>query len=150
MKYARTGRPVQPRDSVNAVMSWPVASVKATDVLAEVAHALADNRIGTVIVLHDSDLVGVVSERDLTAHAAAENGDHVRLTAADVMTPNLVTVPPEAPLIEAARMMHEAHVRHLPVVSDGVVTGMLSMRDVFEVFLQDVESTTGCRARELR
>jgi CBS domain-containing protein len=150
MTYGRMVRPVQPGDSVNAVMSWPVASVKATDPLSEVAHALADNRIGTVIVLHDGALVGVVSERDLAAHAGAENDDHVHLTAADVMTPDLVTVPPQAPLIEAARMMHEAHVRHLPVVSDGVVAGMLSMRDVFEVLLQDLESTTGRRARELR
>ena len=55
------------------------------------------------------------------------------------MTRDLVTVPPEAPLVEAARIMREAHVRHLPVVSDGFITGVLSMRDLFEVMLREAE-----------
>jgi CBS domain-containing protein len=139
MTYARTVRRVQPRDTVNALMSWPVAAVEATDSLPDTAQALAGNEVGAVLVLHDGDLVGVVSERDLTADAATRSDDHGYLTAADVMTPHLVTVPPQAPLLEAARIMHEAHVRHLPVVADGFVAGILSMRDLFEVLLQDAE-----------
>jgi CBS domain-containing protein len=138
MTYPRTGRRTHPQDAVNALMSWPVAAVEATDSLPDVARALAGNEVGAVLVLLDGDLVGVVSERDLTADAAA--GIDVDLTAADVMTRNLVTVSPEAPLVEAARMMREAHVRHLPVVSDGLIAGMLSMRDLFEVLLQESES----------
>jgi CBS domain-containing protein len=139
MTYARTVRPVRPGDKVNALMSWPVAVVEATDSLPQVAQALCGNVIGAVLVLRDGDLVGVVSERDLAADAAAPHDDHRRLTAADVMSRHLVTVPPDAPLVEAARIMREAHVRHLPVVSDGLIAGMLSMRDLFEVLLQETE-----------
>jgi CBS domain-containing protein len=136
MPYAHTVRHVQPRDPVHTLMSWPVAAVEVTDSLPEVAQSLAGNEIGAVLVLLDGDLVGVISERDLTADVAAGHDDDVYLTAADVMSQNLVTVPPEAPLVEAARIMREAHVRHLPVVSDG----MLSMRALFEVLLQENEN----------
>jgi CBS domain-containing protein len=142
MTYAHTVRHAQLQDRVNTLMSWPVAAVDATDPLAVVAQALAGNEIGAVLVLLDGDLVGVVSERDLTADAAAGHDGHVHLTAADVMSQNLVTVPPEAPLVEAARIMNEAHVRHLPVVTDGSIAGMLSMRDLFEVLLRKAEDQT--------
>jgi CBS domain-containing protein len=140
MTYGRIVRQVHPRESVHAVMSWPVAAVEATDPLADVAQTLADNEIGAVLVLLDGCLVGVVSERDLTT--AAGHGDDDRLTAADVMTQSLVSVPPEAPLVEAARIMREAHVRHLPVISDGSIAGMLSMRDLFDVLLRQAEDRT--------
>jgi CBS domain-containing protein len=142
MTYGRIVRHVHPREPVNALMSWPVAAVEATDPLDQVARALAENEIGAVLVLLDGELVGVVSERDLTADAAAGHDGNVHLSAADVMSPDLVTVPPEAPLVEAARIMREAHVRHLPVVSDGLVAGMLSMRDLFDVLLHHAEDRT--------
>jgi CBS domain-containing protein len=138
MTPAHIVRRVQPHESVNALMSWPVAAVEATDSHAQVAQTLADNEIGAVPVLLDGHLVGIVSERDLTT-AAGEEGD--LLTAADLMSPHLVSVPPEAPVVEAARIMCEAHVRHLPVVSDGFLTGMLSMRDLFEVLLREAENS---------
>jgi CBS domain-containing protein len=139
MTYAHTVRYVHLGEPINALMSWPVAVVETTDSLAEVARALAENEVGAVLVLLDGELVGVVSERDLTAATAAGAQGGLQVTAADVMTRDLVTVPPEAPLVEAARIMREAHVRHLPVVSDGFITGVLSMRDLFEVMLREAD-----------
>jgi CBS domain-containing protein len=121
-------------DPVNALMRWPVAGVEDTDSLVVVSQVLAGNEIGAVPVLHYGALVGMVSERDIAAHMADE-ADPNHLTAGDVMSHDLVTVTPEAPIIEAARIMREAQVRHLPVVSDAVVTGILSMRDIFDVLL---------------
>lgn len=95
---------------------------------------LVANEIGVVLVLHNRVLVGVVSERDLAARLTTM-GKSSDVPAGDVMSTELVSVPPETPILEAARIMREAHVRHLPVVSDGVVAGIVSMRDLFEVFL---------------
>jgi CBS domain-containing protein len=135
MTYPHTCWPVLADDPVNSLMRWPVAGVDDTDSLAEVSRALAENEVGAVIVLHHGVLVGLVSERDLAAHLGTGGGtSHV--TAGDLMSPDLVTVPPEAPLLEAGRLMREAHVRHLPVVSEGTVAGILSMRDLFEVLLR--------------
>jgi CBS domain-containing protein len=131
-------RRVLRHEPVNTLMTWPVAAVEATDSQAQVAQTLSDNEIGAVPVLLDGYLVGIVSERDLTT-AAGEESD--LLTAADLMSQHLVSVPPEAPVLEAARIMCEAHVRHLPVVSDGFLAGMLSMRDLFEVLLGEAENS---------
>ena len=139
MTYERTMRQVPPDHAVNALMSWPVATVETTDTLVEVSRALAADEIGAALVLHQGVLVGVVSERDLAAQLGAEF-DPGQLTASDVMSTRLVTVPPEASVIEAARIMREAQVRHRPVVSDDEIAGILSMRDVFRVLLGQVEN----------
>ena len=138
MTYGHVVRPVRPHDPVNMLMSWPVAVVEATETLPAVAHALAGNEVGAVLVLRDGALVGVVSERDLVVAAGLGDEDAHR-TAADVMSQALITVPPEAPLMEAAQIMREARVRHLPVVSDDCIAGILSMRDLFEVLLRQSE-----------
>jgi CBS domain-containing protein len=120
-------------------MRWPVASVEDTDSLTEVSRVLAVNEVGAVLVLHHRALVGVVSERDVAAYMSTGDGagvDSGEVTAGEVMSFDLVTVPPEAPILEAARIMREARVRHLPVVSEGVVAGIVSMRDVFDVLLR--------------
>ena len=139
MSHSRTINQLSVSDPVNSLMSWPVATVVTTDSLQDVARELTADEIGAAIVVHDGVLVGVVSERDLTGQLASVS-DLSGLTAADVMTQHLVTVPPEAPIYEAARILQEARVRHLPVVSEGVVTGILSMRDVFYVLQAAAEN----------
>lgn len=129
-------RPTSPTDPVYELMTWPVTTVAATDTLDVVVRALAADRIGAVLVLRHGTLVGVVSERDLGASGVAGRA------AAEVMSAHLVTVPPQAPILEAARIMHDAHVRHLPVLADGLIVGIISMRDVFDVFLSHAERTS--------
>lgn len=139
MTYQHAVRHVPVTDPVNAMMSWPVATVAITDSVAEVSRELAADEIGAVLVLHDGVLVGVVSERDVAAQVGTGT-DTTQLTAADIMSTDVVTVPPDAPLLEAARIMYGAQVRHLPVVSDaGLIAGILSIRDLFNVFLGLVE-----------
>jgi len=137
--YERVLWRVQADDPVNSLMHWPVACVQDADSIVDVSRALVSNEIGVVLVLHNRVLVGVVSERDLAARLTTMGmpGD---VPALDVMSTELVTVPPETPILEAARIMREAHVRHLPVVSDGVVAGIISMRDLFEVFLRRADT----------
>ena len=132
--YERAFWRVLAEDPVNSLMHWPVACVEDADSIVDVSRALVGNEIGVVLVLHNRVLVGVVSERDLAAQLTTV-GKSSDVPAGDVMSTELVTVPPETPLLEAARIMREAHVRHLPVVSDGVVAGIVSMRDLFDVFL---------------
>ena len=141
MTYTRTVRRATAGDPVHTLMSWPVAVVQDSDTLLEAARELAADEIGAVLVLHDGALVGVLSERDIATQFALE-ADGSQVTAGDVMTPDVVTVPPEAPILEAARIMREAQVRHLPVVSEGEIAGMLSIRDVFHVLLVDDEDRT--------
>jgi CBS domain-containing protein len=139
MTYTRLHPPVRTSDPVGVLMNWPVVSVDADESLIEVSRALAADELGAVLVLHHGVLVGVVSERDIAGHVGA-GSDPSRLTAGEVMSQDLVTAPPEAPILEAARIMREAQVRHLPILSEGnLIAGIVSMRDLFEVLLRDAE-----------
>jgi CBS domain-containing protein len=128
--YGRTVHVVRPTDSVRTVMMWPVATVESVATLGEVAEARAADEVGALCVVENGGLAGIVSERDLVTHIAA-GADPSHLTAGEVMSSDLLTVRPDATVLEAARMMQEAQVRHLPVLSEGQISGMVSMRDLF-------------------
>jgi CBS domain-containing protein len=110
-------------------MSWPAAVVDHQASLQEAAEALAAEEVGLLLVLRDGELAGVVSERDVVAHVGA-GSDLTHLTVGEVMAVYLVVTPPTATLLEAARTMADADVRHLPVMDGDLIAGVLSLRDV--------------------
>ena len=121
-------------DSVRTVMRWPVATVETVASLNEVAEGLAADEVGALCVVEGDALAGIVSERDVVDHLAA-GGDPAHLTAGEVMSSDLLTIGPDATVLEAARMMDEGQVRHLPVLAHGQIAGMVSMRDLFAALL---------------
>jgi CBS domain-containing protein len=134
--YARTVRPVTPASQVRSVMVWPVTTVEGGATLTEVAEALAADEIGALCVTEDGRLAGIVSERDVVTHLAV-GADPGHLSAADVMSNDLVTVAPDDLVLVAARRMVDAQVRHLPVLDDGLIAGIVSMRDLLTVLVGD-------------
>jgi CBS domain-containing protein len=136
--YTSSRRSMHPTDVVARIMVWPVATVPGEASLREVAESLAADGIGAVGVVENGHLAGVVSERDLVSHLAqGANPEHV--TAAEMMTTDLVTAHQDDPILDTARRMVEAEVRHLPVVDEEKIAGFVSMRDIFAVLL-DVAS----------
>lgn len=136
--YARPGRPVTPATDVRTVMIWPVATIDGSATLSEVAESLAADEIGAVCVTESGRLIGIVSERDVVAHLAT-GADPGHLTAGDVMSNDLVAAHPEDTVLEAALRMDEAQVRHLPVLDDGDIVGIVSMRDLFTALVDDAQ-----------
>jgi CBS domain-containing protein len=118
-----------PYTAVRNVMSWPAASVDHQASLQEAAEALAAEEVGLLLVLRDGDLAGVVSERDVVNHVAVGT-DLSHLTVGEVMAADVVVTSPGASLVEAARTMAEADVRHLPVLDGELIAGVVSVRDL--------------------
>jgi len=139
--YARTVRPVTPASQIRGVMVWPVATVDGTASLCEVAEALAADEIGALCVTEDCQLAGIITERDVVTHLAT-GADPSHLTAAEVMSNDLVTVSPEDSVLDAALRMDEAEVRHLPVLDGRRIAGIVSMRDLFTVLVDDAHDPT--------
>lgn len=136
--YTSSRRSMHPTDVVARIMVWPVATVPGEASLREVAESLAADGIGAVGVVENGHLAGVVSERDIVSHLAqGANPEHV--TAAEMMTIDLVTAHQDDPILDTARRMLEAEIRHLPVVDEDKIAGFVSMRDIFAVLL-DVAS----------
>jgi CBS domain-containing protein len=133
--YTTSRRSIHPTDVISRVMVWPVAIVPGEATLLEVAEALAADGIGAVGVVENGHLAGVMSERDIVHHLAqGSNPEHV--TAADVMATDLVTARPDDLILDTARRMIDAQVRHVPVVEGDTIAGFVSMRDLFEVLVE--------------
>ena len=132
--YARPAHRVRTTDPLRHVMVWPVAVVEAEATLTEVAEALAADEIGALCVTENGVLAGIVSERDVVAHVAA-GSDPDNLTAAEVMSTDLVTVTPDDTVLDAAKRMKESQIRHLPVLQDDDIAGIVSMRDLFDALV---------------
>jgi CBS domain-containing protein len=99
------------------------------DTLVDAAGQMNCYQIGALPVYEERRLIGIVTERDLTA-ALAEGTDPATTRVAEYMTEQPVTVAPDDDLEVAARRMAEFGVRHLPVVDGNRLVGVLSMRDL--------------------
>lgn len=125
---------------VSDLMSTPVVAVRAGTPMKEIVEVLREREISAVPVVDDDQrLLGLVSEGDLLRlelvdqrrQASPERvPEHAPATAAEVMTVEVISVPPELDAGEAAQMISSRRLRHVPVVRDGRVVGMLSRRDL--------------------
>jgi len=108
-----------------------IISVLAGTPLMEIVSTISTRRIGAVLVLDDKgDLAGIVSERDVVKALAQKGPALASVTAADVMTANVTTVTPATTVNEAMELMDKGYFRHLPVLDDGELLGIISVRDV--------------------
>lgn len=114
-----------------------VASVSPKALIADVAAVLAERRIGAVLVRDAAQQVlGIVSERDIVRSLARDGAATVGMTAAQLMTSVLHTVPPTASVAEVMALMTENRVRHLPVMDRDELVGMISIGDVVKSRLE--------------
>ena len=115
------------------VMTEASISESATDTLRAAAALMWREQTGSLVVLEGDALVGIITERDILK-ATAQDVDVDALTVGEVMTQDVVTTTADLSLHDAARVMAQHWIRHLPVVDGDVVVGMLSQRDIIGVF----------------
>ena len=114
---------------VSEIMTEAAVTDRADDTLAEAARKMWEQQTGSLLVMDGDVLLGIVTERDvLKAVATGRPLDGTRVS--DAMTKDVVTVPPAMTLREAAAVMADKWIRHLPVVEQGHVVGILSQRDL--------------------
>lgn len=101
--------------------------------MREAARYMAERNVGAVAVLEGDRLSGIFSERDLLNRVVARGLDPAALRVSEVMTPNPVVVEVSESIEKCLRIMKQTNCRHLPVVEEGRLAGMLSMRDVLQM-----------------
>lgn len=102
---------------------------------------LAKLEVGALLVMQDGKLQGVVSERDYTRKVALQGRNSKETTVAEIMTREVITVGPQAGTRACMSLMSQKKFRHLPVVDDGKVLGMISIRDIMDDIIADNEHT---------
>ncbi len=100
---------------------------------------LAQNRIGAVPVVESGKLVGIFSERDYTAKIALKDRSSRDTLVKDIMTPEPICVGPDDRVSDCMRMMSEHHIRHLPVLEDENLIGIISIKDLLTSMIEEKE-----------
>jgi CBS domain-containing protein len=114
---------------VRAMYTPNILSAGANEDLVEVAARMHFHEVGALLVFRHGLLQGIITERDLMC-AVADGADPGAVTVERYMTRDPVTATPDTEVAEAAALMLQLGVRHLPVVEGGQVVGMLSARDL--------------------
>lgn len=114
----------------------PVIGLSPSDSLDKAVALMMEHNIGSLVVTDNGKLVGILSERDLLRVLHDNHAMWIPLTAVDAMTPQPYVCRPDNTLEEVMSMMVEHNVRHLPMVYEDKLEGMLSITDIVEELLK--------------
>ncbi len=110
----------------------------------EAARHMRERRVGAVLVTdHNASLLGIFTGRDAVDRVLAEGKNPAETRLAEVMTPNPDTLTPRHTAIEALRLMQDARCRHLPIVREGKVVGIVSRGDFRGIEQDRLDEETG-------
>lgn len=115
-------------------------AVKANETVLKALRVMAGANIGSVLVMDEGRIVGIFTERDYVLKGEQEGRAASKTPVREVMTEAMHTVTTETSIDECMVLMMQYHVRHLPVVENNALVGMISMRDVVAAALEERES----------
>jgi CBS domain-containing protein len=118
-----------------------VVAVKPEQSVLEAIKVLAAEDVGAVIVMSGARLVGIMSERDYTRKVVLKGRASDSTRVEEIMTASVVVVSPRTKARECMALMTEKNIRHLPVVEEGRVIGMVSIRDIVGDIIADQDFT---------
>lgn len=116
--------------TVKEVMTSDPIMLDPDATATEAARAMRDRDMGPVLVGHDGELRGIVTDRDIVVRAIAEGRDPDATKLADLCSERVETIRADEPVDTAARIMREHNIRRVPVVDDGHTVGILSIGDL--------------------
>ena len=120
-----------------------VVWIDPTVAISSVANTLNRERIGALLVKQEGGTVaGIISERDIVRSLAEQGSGALDLPVSDFMSQSLVTCSPESSTEEIMTQMLESQIRHLPVVRDGALIGIISIGDVVKAVLSELRWMT--------
>ncbi|HSK55105.1 MAG TPA: CBS domain-containing protein [Jiangellales bacterium] len=141
---------------VAEIMTKATVTDSHSGTLQAAAEIMWRQQTGSIVIVEGGELVGIVTERDVLK-VVASGQDVAKTVVGDVMTTGVITVGPDTPIRDAARTMAQHWIRHLPVVADGELVGIISQRDVTGIFaalwrdagFPEIDTDSLVRARRL-
>lgn len=103
-------------------------------VLEAIKH-MAERRIGALLVMRGEQLVGVMSERDYARKVILQGRSSAQTAVSDIMSSTPLTVSPDTDVFDCMRLCTDSRIRHLPVVQDGKVVGVISIGDLVKAVI---------------
>ncbi|MCY4429619.1 MAG: CBS domain-containing protein [Rhodospirillales bacterium] len=118
-----------------------IYSIDPADTVFEAIAMMAEKEIGALLVMQEGQPVGIISERDYTRKVILKDKSSKQTRVSEIMTTDVISTTSGQQIDECVNLMKQHHIRHLPVIDDGAVTGMLSLRDLFSAIIDEQAST---------
>ena len=118
-----------------------IVAVRPEQSVLEAIKVLATEDIGAAVVMTGDQLAGIFSERDYTRKVILKGRSSDTTRVEEIMTANVIVVSPRTKARECMALMTEKNIRHLPVVDEGRVIGMVSIRDIVSDIIADQDFT---------
>jgi CBS domain-containing protein len=115
-------------------------SVASTENVIKALEIMAEANISAVMVTESNKIIGIFTERDYARKCELKGLSAKNTLLRDLMTEQMVTVTPETSIDHCMELMKQYQIRHLPVIDNDTIVGMVSMRDVVDIILSDRES----------
>jgi len=116
-------------------------SIGPDETVYDAIHLLAEKMIGALLVLEGDALIGVISERDYARNIILKNKSSRDARVKDIMTTDVITVGPDEGVSECMKLMTNKRIRHIPVLRDGKLIGVLSIGDLVRAVIAEQQST---------
>jgi CBS domain-containing protein len=117
-----------------------VISIKAGSPLLDAVKLMREHKIGAVLVMGNKDSIeGILTERDVLHAVDKFHGNIEKVTVDDMMTRNIIIAIPDDDIQYVMGIMAKNRIRHIPIVSKEKIEGLVSIRDLIQVKLEDVE-----------
>ena len=109
--------------------------------MSELVASLAEHKIGALVVVEDGRTVGIVSERDVVRGLHRVGGQILEHPVSQLMTTTVISCSPQDSLDDIGAAMTERRIRHMPVLSDGELAGIVTIGDVVAARIRELEQT---------
>ena len=118
-----------------------VWSINPDDTVYDAIESMADKSVGALLVMKGPKLVGIISERDYARKVILQGKSSRDTPVKDIMTAKVLCARLDQSIEECMALMTDKHIRHLPVVEDGKVMGMLSLGDLVKTIIAEQQHT---------
>jgi CBS domain-containing protein len=120
-----------------------VVTISPTDTVTTLVAALAEHNVGALIAVDGDSVVGIVSERDIVRRIADEGADVLAKPVSDIMTTSVLSCAGGDSVDSIAETMTSKRIRHMPVIDDGTLVGIISIGDVVFSRIRQLEHDRG-------
>lgn len=117
-----------------------VWSISLDTSVLEALQLMTDKKVGALLIVEDGKIAGIISERDFVHGVAEKERCIVNTTVAEYMTPKVITITPEQTVEECMQLMTVQHIRHLPVVENDELVGIISIGDIVKEIISNEKS----------
>ncbi len=128
--------------AVGEIMVRDVATIAPTVSLVACARAMREQKVGCLVVTEGEQVVGILTEQDIARKVVAEGLDPEQNTVAEIMSRTVETISPDKDLQDAVLLMGNNEIKHLPVIHEGKLMGILTAKDIIFVEPTLIEKLT--------